>query len=287
MKYWMWIPAVLVITFVGDRLFGYGLRQLTEHSEFRYSRLYTDRGAADVVILGNSRGLTFYQPFLEDLTGKSTLNLSYNAMSMDIAAVLLGDYLDEYGAPERLILDPTLLDRDNPDLVRDFRVYAQFSGSLDSLLHRADTSIYYGTKVAHLTRYGGEVAQRMLFYLNQSDEQWIVDRQIAPSMVEEVGDEPYRLPYTLARLEVLRDVVERYEAAGTRVDLVIAPYYPAFARTLSNLDSLILDAQRFTDLRVYDYSRSVNGEVNFGDYQHLNKAGAEVFVRRLVGDLGL
>jgi len=288
MKKWMWIPLVLLVTFVGDRLMAHLLTSAVEQSEFRYSRLYAGEGKADIVVLGNSRGLNFYQPFIEKATGKSTLNLSYNAMPGDLGGALLRDYLDAYGAPEKLIVDATFLDRDNAELIREFRVYAQYSDRLDNLLRETDSSIYWGTKVAHLSSYGGEVAQRMFYYLSKSDEDWLLDRQISPQVVAASANlEPYRNNYTLGRIRAFGEVVKEYQAAGTDVRFVINPYYPAFQKTIINLDSLALDIRKETGIQVLDYSKSVTGDQNFGDYQHLNKQGAEVYLGRLLKDIGL
>lgn len=288
MSKWLWIPITLLVAFAGDRLLGALLRGAALDSQFRYSRLYNGTGAADVVLLGNSRGLNFYQPFIEERTGRSTLNLSYNAMPVDVGAALLEDYLDRYGAPAKLVVDVTFLDRDNDDLVRDFRVYAQFSERLDSLLRERDPAIWGGTKVSHLTRYGGEVGQRMFYYLTRSDEDWLLDRQIAEKVVEaSAALEPYRNGYKLRRIERLAEVVDDYRAAGTDVRFVINPYYPAFRESIVNLDSLSIDVRGITGVDVLDYSRSVRGDENFGDLQHLNKRGAEVYLARLIEDIGL
>ena len=285
----MWIPILLVVTFLGDRLMAYGLKQLADRSNFRYSDLYTGRAEADVVFIGNSRGLNFYQPEFEKLRGRSSLNLSYNGMPTELIVTFLEDYLDRYEAPEDLVVEVTFLGvEDDGVLVRDFRVYSQYSARLDSLLHAADNKIAVGTKVAHLSRYGGEVAQRMFYYLTKDDADWMVDREIAPSMAAAAAELPrYRIDYKLERIHRLNEVLKRYQAAGSRVGLTINPYYPAFQRTVTNLDSLSLDVRNITGLPVYDYSASVTGDENFGDYRHLNKDGARVYMGRLVEDLNL
>lgn len=283
-----WVLLWLAIAFAGDRLFGYGLRQAAETSNFRYSRLYTGRAEADIIFVGNSRGLNFYQPFIEEHTGKTTLNLSYNAMPVQLSAALLRDYRERYGAPETLVVDVTHLDRDNVDLVRDFRAYAQFSERLDSLLRASDPRIWGGTHVSHLTRYGGEVAQRMFYYLSRGDEDWIVDRTIAPSVVRDtVGLDAYTLGVAEHRIAEFADVVAEFRAAGTEVVLVVNPYFPAFARSIANLSELKTAVTEATGLPVRDYSVVVTGAEYFGDYQHLNKQGAEVYLAGLLEDLPL
>ena len=288
MRRWLWIPLTLAVAFVGDRLGGAALANLTERSQFRYSRLYTDRGAAQIVMLGNSRGLNFYQPYIEQKTGRSTLNLSYNALPGDLGAVLLRDYLSRYGAPEDLIVDITFLDRDYAALAQDFRLYAPYSSGIDSLVEVAGKSIHVGTHLAHLTRYGGEVAQRMLYYLNRSDEDWLLDREISPQMIADTVDlAPYRLAYETSRLDGFARTLALYRKAGSRVHLVINPYYPAFGRTIGNLDSLGAQLTASTGIAVRDYSAAIEGERFFGDYQHLNRIGAERYLARLIADLSL
>lgn len=283
-----WIAVWIAVAFVGDRALAFVLRQAAEASDFRYSRLYTGRAEADIVLVGNSRGLNFYQPFIEEHTGRSTLNLSYNAMPVQLSAALLRDYRERYGAPEVLIADVTHLDRDNVDLIREFRAYAQFSERIDTLLRGRDPKIWGGTKVSHLTRYGGEVAQRMFYYLTRGDEDWIVDRTIAPSVVDDtIGLGTHTFGLEAYRVREFADVVAEFEAAGTRVVLVVNPYYPAFARRLGNLEELKTRVTAATGLPVRDYALGVEGEEFFGDYQHLNKRGARVFLARMLGEVGL
>ncbi len=69
MKKAIWIVAFLAILFVGDRLIGWIFQQQITQSQFRYSRMYRGEGQADILIVGNSRGLNFYQPSVEKATG--------------------------------------------------------------------------------------------------------------------------------------------------------------------------------------------------------------------------
>lgn len=288
MNKWLWIPTTVALFFVGDRLAAYALSKIAAESDFRYSRLYSQRAGADILLVGNSRGLTFYQPVLEALTGKSTFNLSYNGIPVKIAHVLAGDYLDRYGAPETMLVDVTMLDMDNVSLIQDFRVYAPYSEGLDGLLRDSFPNIWGGTRLAHLSRYGGEVAQRMLYYADQSDETWLLDRVMPERLTETAEDlTTNRNGYTPARIALLADMVGRFEDAGTDVHLTINPYFPSYARSLDNLDTLAADITAATGLPVYDYSDAVEAREYFGDYQHLNVAGAEVFLERLVADLKL
>ena len=93
MKHLIWYLAFIALLFVGDRIGGLFLHTRVYDSQFRYTRLYR-REVADILLLGNSRGLTFYQPYIEEITGLRTCNLSYNGLPMDAAKCLALDYFD-------------------------------------------------------------------------------------------------------------------------------------------------------------------------------------------------
>ncbi|MDZ4678788.1 MAG: hypothetical protein SGI94_00015, partial [Saprospiraceae bacterium] len=94
MRHLLWYIAFIILLFVGDRVAGLLLRIQASKSQFRYSQLYGRLGEADILLMGNSRGLTFYQPYIEEITGLTTCNLSYNGLPIDAAKCLVLDYHD-------------------------------------------------------------------------------------------------------------------------------------------------------------------------------------------------
>jgi len=88
--------------------------------------MYQGKAAADILLVGNSRGLIFYQPYIEEITGKSTFNVSYNGMPIDLGQTLVEDYFANYKAPETMILDVTMCDRENTKLISGFNLYKSF-----------------------------------------------------------------------------------------------------------------------------------------------------------------
>ena len=278
-----WILATLALFFVGDRLGGAALESMVESSQFRYSKLLNDTGEADILLVGNSRGLMFYQPYIEETTGKNTLNLSYNGMPMNLAAGLVEDYFERYPAPEVMVLDVTMCDRENLQLIRDFRTYAAKSDRLSDLLREEAPRNYWGAKFSHLYRYNSEIFQRALYYRNRSDEDWLLDRVINDRMVAGIDDtEDYTI--TMVGLEELKKTVELAQSKGTEVRLVINPYYPPFAQKIQNLTQFRRTVTEATGLEVADYSLAVADTQGFGDYQHLNKAGSRAYIDRLLAD---
>jgi len=66
------------------------LEQMTKRSNFRYSRMYYQNADAEILLLGNSRGLMFYQPEVEKLTNKKSFNFSYNGLIQEVNPTAAG-----------------------------------------------------------------------------------------------------------------------------------------------------------------------------------------------------
>lgn len=295
MKKILWILAVLVLFFVGDRIAGFVLKKMTMSSQFRYARLYQDKAQSDILFVGNSRGLIFYQPYAEEISKLETFNLSYNGMPMDLANVMVQDYFEKYKAPKHMIVDVTICDRDNKQLISSFNLYTPFSKRLDALMKTRNPKVHYGGKLSHLYRHNSEVFQRGLVYLNKSDEDWLLDRVITDFLVEDVKNlEPYIIDADDKKtedvneekylMEELAAMVKLAQSKGTKVSLVINPYFPAFADKMTNLQEFKTKIEKATGLAVVDYSKAVTDTKGFGDYQHLNKYGAKLFLDQLKKD---
>lgn len=282
MKKSIWILGIIVLFFLGDRIGGFVLKQLTEKSQFRYSRLYMGAAEADILLVGNSRGLIFYEPYIEEITGKKTFNISYNGMPIQLAEVLVKDYLDKYPAPKQMILDITMCDRENSQLIAGYNMYTPYSDRMYDLIYQDDKTTALAGKLTHLFRYNSEIFQRSIFYLNKNDKDWLLDRTMNQNMIDGVNDFP------ADSISIIEDVfkslgrtVKSAQAKGVKVDLVINPYYPPFAKRIPNLNELKKCAVEATGLPVRDYSQSVQDINGFGDYQHLNKTGAKEFLEAM------
>lgn len=281
----IWIISLLALTFIGDRIGGFVLKKITENSQFRYSRIYNGMAESDILLVGNSRGLMFYQPYIEEITGKSTLNISYNGMPINLARVFIEDYYERYEAPKLMVLDITMCDRSNPKLISGFNTYTPFSKNLQNLIMEAEPKSAIAGQVSHLYRYNGEVFQRAMYYLGRSDEDWLLDRVITDDLVADIQDrEPYTIDIQEHIMDELKKVVEVAQSKGTTVQLVINPYYPPFADKITNLNALKNRVEEVTGLPVNNYARSVADVNGFGDYQHLNKNGSRAYLDKLIED---
>ena len=285
MKNFTWIFATIALAFLGDRAGGWVLGKITTESQFRYSRLYSGQAECDILLVGNSRGLIFYQPYIEEKTGLETVNLSYNGMPMDLARALVEDHLDRY-RPRQLLLDISLLDkRMDARLINGFNLYTPYSERLSHLLEEKYPKGYYGGLVAHLYRYNGEVFKRAFYYLKKSDEDWLLDRVISQQMQDDVAKiDTFNYDFTEEMLADLAELTRFAQAKNVDVKLVLNPYFPPFAKKIFNKETLISATEKATGLAVHDYSNAVQGLDGFGDYQHLNKNGAREFLDKLVAD---
>lgn len=285
MKKALWIFATIGLFFAGDRVAGILLEKGVAKSQFRYSRMYTGAAQSDILLVGNSRGLIFYQPYIEELTKKKSFNLSYNGMPIDLATVIATDYFEKYQVPEKMIVDITMCDRLNAQLISGFNLYTPYSENLGQLILKNDKSGYRAAQLSHLYRYNSEIFQRAMFYLNKNDEDWLLDRVINDYLVSNVVQaEPYNIGFTEEMLSSLHELVSIAKGKGVEVHLVINPYYPAFASQIENLEALKEKAEAATGLKVHDYSVSVDERDGFADYQHLNKYGAQLYLDQLMKD---
>lgn len=295
-KHFIWIFSFLFLAFIGDRILGLFCKKIVQQSQFRYSRLYHTPENADILFVGNSRGLSFFQPEVERITQRSTLNLSYNGMPADLAKVLVMDYLDQHKLPKLMIVDITICDRYNEPLKADFKLYLPYSERLTQLLktaatikYKSETNVevdtidpysglknYYGSQVSHLYRYNSDVFQRVLFYRKRSDEDWLNDRIINDEATNKTKMKSYQVRPVPKMVKHLKEMINYAQMKGVDVKLVINPYYPPFAESIRDtfLTPLKERVEKETDLLVADFSMALTEKEELGDLQHTNKKGS-------------
>ena len=285
MKKWYWLIAIVVILFVGDRIMGKLLENIVLSSQFRYSRMYRGDAAADILLVGNSRGLIFYQPFLEEQLGVKTFNLSYNGLPADLTDVLVKDYLDLHPKPKLVLIDVSLCDRINKELINGFATYASQSKRIKELIRNQDAKVAGGLEASWLYRYNSEVFQRALFYKNKSDEDWLLDRKITEEIKAKLSpDYEFIIKYPEEMPKQLGETVAYLRKQNINVQLVLNPYYPPFVDHITNLDEFIKEIEAATQMKVANYATAVPKEAYFGDFQHLNKVGSKVYLEQLIKD---
>jgi hypothetical protein len=282
MKQVLWFTSFFALLVAGDRLGGLWLQKQVDKSQFRYSRMYRGDAGADILLVGNSRGLTFYEPYIASKSGLKTFNLSYNGLPMDLSKVLVQDYLEKYPAPKVMVIDITGCDRTNDALLSGFLCYTHDSRRIDTLIQRKLSTEWRAGRLTALYRYNNEVFQRALYHRNRSDSDWLLDRVISDKQASEAEKNSYDLELHPYLIQQLTEMVETAKGKGIQVQLVISPYLPGFK--VKNLDQLKDAAQQATGLPVRDYRAALTDKAFFGDFMHPNKAGAMRYLDLLRAD---
>lgn len=282
MKKSTWIILLLLVLFAGDRLLGWVLQQQLNKSQFRYSRLYKGTAAADILIVGNSRGLNVYLPAVEALTGKKAVSLCYNGMPGDLAAALAKDYIDKYPALKTIVIELCMAEMPDEKLLPGFVSYMDASPRIDSLIHNKAATAWYGARVSHLFRYNTEVFQRALYYRNRLDNDWTSDRTMPERVMNEVANYKMNFIANPAELQHIKAITDYCRNRDIEVKLLIAPFFPGF--TVSNVAGLKAETEKLTGFRVHDYSTALANKNGFSDYLHLNITGCQEFIQLLGKD---
>jgi len=133
-RYLLGFMLFTAIYFAADRAGGLLLQYLTLQSDIRFSRLYSGKCHAEILVLGNSRGVNgIYAPLVQEITGRSCVNMSYNGMGIALAEILFRDYISCNKPPKLLVLEVTNLN-DSNWLIYNLKLYQALSPGLRSLL---------------------------------------------------------------------------------------------------------------------------------------------------------
>jgi hypothetical protein len=180
-RFAVWFVFLAIVVMAGDRI-GAFLCSRVLRSQFRFSRVYRGGSNADVIVIGDSRGVhSFFAPTLEKLTGRPALNLSFNSMSVPIAEALLSDYLEHNARPRMVIIEATCVVVDR-GLVPELRTYADLSPRLEALHATQHPRAAIAGRAFRMLRYDSEFFLRALTYLRRSDQDWINCNVIAAEL---------------------------------------------------------------------------------------------------------
>jgi hypothetical protein len=274
-----------MLAFAGDRVISRLLGQANLKSNFRYSRIYNSTGQSDILLIGNSRGHAFYQPVIKDLTGQTTLNLSYNALPVSIAHALVEDYFDLYAAPKKIVVEVSMLNKTEANVINAFKVYQNNSRRIAGVISEVSPKTSGACAVSNLYSFNTEVFHRSLYYMDKNDDDWILTKKINAGLIAgSTNIEPMQFDITRERFDELKALIARAKEKGTQVELVLAPYYPNYRKNISNLKSFTSSIEKETGIKVHDYSDFLTDDQYFSDYLHLNKNGSILFMKKLKED---
>ncbi|WP_372364535.1 SGNH/GDSL hydrolase family protein [Candidatus Uabimicrobium sp. HlEnr_7] len=280
-----WCVLFFLVIFIGDRVIAQVLKTIVNQSQFRYSKLYGQTAQSDFLLIGNSRGLVFHQPTIAKLTKKTTINLSYNSMPVDLACAIMKDYFDLYPAPRCIFFEITMLNYNNKKLISNFMMYRS-SANIKKLVERNFPKLNWWCNFSHIYQYNGEVLLRTLYYMFKSDQDWALRQQANISQVKKNINNMERFRYQAKQedLENLRDLVKLVKSKGSDIKLIIQPLFPGFVQKIKNFNDWKQRISKFTGLKIYDYSQIDFPDHYFVDRVHLNVSGAKAYAKLLYQD---
>lgn len=274
----IWFVVLIAVVLAGDRLFSWALNRVLVRSEFRYSRLYRGGNDADVLILGDSRGVhSFYAPAFEEIAGLRAFNLSYNSMSPRIAEAVLLDYLDRNRPPRLVIIEVTSAATEGA-LTSELRTYASFSPRLSALYAEAHPYAAVAGRAFRLLQLNSGFYLEALHYMRRSDQDWI-NRSSMPAGLRTAPPDVWKMPRP-ENLGALSRIVAELRRGGIEVRLVIAPYCPA-PRNMGEFAKVVAQSVR---MQIWDYKAAMCDPEDFADPIHLNERGSRALLAMMKRD---
>ncbi len=282
MKKGLWVIIFFIVLFAGDRLIGWLLQSQVDNSQFRYSRMYRNQGQADILIVGNSRGLNFYQPYMEQATGKKTFSVCYYSMPSEIATVVTQDYLDLYPNVKTVLVEISIVEMSDDKLLTGFTTYMPHSRRIDSVIKSTSEDTWYAAHFSHIYRFNNEVFQRAMYHRNKLDDDWYTERVISNSLARNVANYNVSFKVPEKHVQDLKNLTDYCRKKNVPVKLVLGPFFPNYQ--VKNLDVLVKRVEEATGCKVYNYGHSIDDGTAFSDFLHANLKGGKTMVDLMIRD---
>src|SRR5947209_120091 len=233
----VWCIALLLVVWAGDRLAARLLGQILRRSHFRFSEIERGGVDADIVVLGDSRGVTsFNAPAADKILHRRTFSVCYNGMATRIAEALLADYLDPNRPPRLVVIEVTSA-VESMKLSPELRTYASLSPRLAALYAEQHPLSAKVGRLFNLLNYNSELYLRALYYLRRSDQDWANWSTMSPQEVARVRSVgPWTLEATQENLDALERMVRVLRSRNVEVRLLVGPYLPEYVAHLQQFD---------------------------------------------------
>ncbi|MEZ6098808.1 MAG: hypothetical protein R3E01_07550 [Pirellulaceae bacterium] len=281
------VGLFLTVLFLGDRLMARAVDAVFMRTKFRYPMLYAGELPADIVFLGNSRALhMFHCPAVRETTGLRAANIGFNGLPTIAMAPLWHDYLEHHAPPALLVLEVSCVGREDEDgALERFTTCMRHSDEIASQIARRNRLVYSASQLSHLYRYNSELTWRSLFFLRNSDQDWIMEGQVDRSEAEELTDADVpSLLRSADNVAAFQRIIDVAAAHGVEVRLVHAPYLTEYRRHLHDAPTWTNWLQSELEHPILDYTDAIVDPTSFADPIHLNAGGARQLAIRMARD---
>lgn len=278
------LALFLFAWFTGDRLVAIALDSLLRYSSMPLAKLYSGRGCADVLVLGNSRAFRHFDEVeLSRSLGMRVSNLAILGGSMETMGVILEDYIAQCDGPRAVIFEASSMAGDN-EHIRGQLVYTRHSDGLYRILRSLAPEVAIATKFSHLFAFNGTTYLNILHKIIRPYHQAPL---VGSGTLETAGrsNEPYfktiagndaafgRMAETLAR----RDIP---------LVVIVSPIYSELNATGGDFDQwwAKLKSRAGPTGHAMNYAEFSLPASAFYDPVHLNRTGVKAFLKTLLAD---
>lgn len=245
-------------------------------------------GPADVLVLGNSRADNHFPvSALQDMTCGRALNLGMGGAPTVLSALLWEDYVERHGAPRLLVLEPTGV-VDNPHDLADLPLLAHYSPRIDAFVRQENKELWMANHAFNLMTFNNNQTMRLVAGLLKPAADRTLVGAIPQPMKRQLAAAPEEMMTADdANWQALDSIIRSAQAHGTRVAVVITPYFPTYAGKLKNFDAFFaeLKGRLPAGVTVIDARRAVDKDELFMDALHINEDGVRAMFAALEPDL--
>ncbi|MBT4039771.1 MAG: hypothetical protein HOC63_05415 [Rhodospirillales bacterium] len=252
-------------------------RNLFELSSAPVAQLYSDRGTAEILILGNSRAYHhFFDQEWSRETGRDVKSYALPGASMELMEAFLKDYIDRYGPPLAVIVEPSNLIVGN-EQIPNLKMLSTFSTRIDALLWRDFGRDSVAGRLMNLYRYNSTGYLNVLHKIVTKYQQPHLYGQITEDKLRRV-EENTGAPRFLSEprnIESLHRIAVLADQHGINLTLATTPVLAAYLtspnempRWLDEIRNVLLPGQP-----MHDFSGAIIDVSLFYDAAHLNEAG--------------
>ena len=276
------VAALFVLLLAaGDRAAAGLIGRILGFSADSFATLYSGRGRADVVVLGNSRvffGLDFGR--LVEIVQGRVLNLSLPGAPTVFSAAVLGDYLDRYGPPRVVVLEISNTHNTLQEVTQN-NAYMTQSRRLAALIRETSPRLFYAGQLSHLFNYNSDYIFNVLVKIFLPVKEQRLDGTLTAAEAALAAThfaDNYFSPLP-ANVAAMREIVALADRYGFDLRLYQAPTIPDYAATNHAVELTALVHSLAEGRKLWDYGQGpIDQPSLFSDFVHLNRAGVDAFM---------